>query len=66
MLSDFRSYNYLPSCKKDKKLIRSYREKLLTDRKDRQTDGWTDNGNFIGPSVYGGPIFPVVKTTKEC
>ena len=51
--------------KRHKKLI-SYREKLLTDRKDRQTDGRTDNGNFIGPSVYGGPIFPVVKTMKEC
>ena len=31
---------------KNKKLMSSYREKLLTDRK-------THNGNFIVPSVYG-------------
>ena len=29
-----------------------YREKLLTDR---QINRQTGNGNFIGPSIYGGP-----------
>ena len=32
-------------------------EKCLTDRRmDRQTDGQTDNSNFVGPSVGWGPI----------
>ena len=38
--------------KKTKKLMSDYREKLLTDR---QINRQTGNGNFIGPSIYGGP-----------
>ena len=40
-----------------------YQEKLLTEG---QSDGRTDNGNFMRPSVYGGPIYPeYYETTYE-
>ena len=57
-LLDFRYSNYLPLCKKSKKLMIYSWEKYWTDK---QTDGQTDNSDFIGPSLGGGP-----KSSKEC
>ena len=58
-MSIFRFYNCLPSYKKNqKKLINGYRENL-------QTDGQSDNGHLIGPSVYGGPTISHCKAIHD-
>ena len=54
-LSVVRYSNYLPSYKKSAKTIEPFLRKTPSWRVDTRTDGQTDNGDFIGPSVGRGP-----------
>ena len=49
-LSVFRYSNCLPSSQKLEKLYRP-----ISEKNAKLTDGQTDNGDFIGPSVGRGP-----------
>ena len=64
-LSVVRYSNYLPSYKKSAKTIEPFLRKTPSWRVDRRTDGQTDNGDFIGPSVGRGPTRASVAYLKK-